>query len=442
MNRNRHNALSLAVVLLALVLLVAGVLGLFRLRFEQGDFYPAYSSLRADPVGTRALYESLGRLPGIQLERSFLPLGELDVSDPGTLFVIGCSPGYLGWRPEADYDRLNLWMSTGGRVVVALNPRSGLIQRASDRVERELQTGEMDPEADDEDEAGETPPEETEASPADSGAADDPDDEEDTPVWLREVEMPWGLGMDRPVPEDLFPHAHLDEDAGESEPEVSLALPEEGVDAGAMTWHGRVVFEPEDPAWQVRYRYRDQPVVVERKVGRGRLVLLADAWPFSNEALLMERHPDLLAGLVGPHRRVVFSEQHLMIRQNRGVMLLMREYHLEGLLLSLVVLAALYIWKELVPWMPVRETTEHPDAVEGKDTQSGFINLLRRNIPPRRLVSTCVDEWEKAADLHGRARGDRRTEIRQLLEQEGPGGTRPGPVTLYNRIRGITLQRK
>ena len=44
---------------LCAVAFVLGVLQLFRLRFEQGDVYPPYSTLRADPLGSMALYERI-----------------------------------------------------------------------------------------------------------------------------------------------------------------------------------------------------------------------------------------------------------------------------------------------------------------------------------------------------------------------------------------------
>ena len=42
-----------------------------QLRFEAGDVYPPYSSLRADPLGAMAFYESLGKIPGISVRRDF-----------------------------------------------------------------------------------------------------------------------------------------------------------------------------------------------------------------------------------------------------------------------------------------------------------------------------------------------------------------------------------
>ena len=44
---------------------------LFRLRFEAGDVYPAYSSLRTDPLGTMAFYESLQRIAGFSVRRDY-----------------------------------------------------------------------------------------------------------------------------------------------------------------------------------------------------------------------------------------------------------------------------------------------------------------------------------------------------------------------------------
>lgn len=52
-------------LLLAIVLLFAfGLVQLFRWRFEAGDVYPPYSSLRTDPMGTQALFESFQAIPG------------------------------------------------------------------------------------------------------------------------------------------------------------------------------------------------------------------------------------------------------------------------------------------------------------------------------------------------------------------------------------------
>jgi len=50
-----------------------GVLYLFNREFTGGDAYPPYSSLRSDPAGAKVLFESLSRLPGVAVSRSYQP---------------------------------------------------------------------------------------------------------------------------------------------------------------------------------------------------------------------------------------------------------------------------------------------------------------------------------------------------------------------------------
>src|SRR5436190_23553842 len=56
---------------------IFGLFELFQLRFETGDVYPPYSSLRADPLGTMALCESLQRVPGLTVRRDYSSSNEL-----------------------------------------------------------------------------------------------------------------------------------------------------------------------------------------------------------------------------------------------------------------------------------------------------------------------------------------------------------------------------
>ena len=66
---------SLLFFLLAFVGFAAGLVHLFHLRFESGDNYPPYSSLRADPLGTKALFESLE--PLVETRRHLQTLSKL-----------------------------------------------------------------------------------------------------------------------------------------------------------------------------------------------------------------------------------------------------------------------------------------------------------------------------------------------------------------------------
>ena len=79
-------------LLLALLLgggFAYGLARLFILRYEVGDVYPPYSSLRADPLGTKALDDALDELPDVEVRRNFKPLPRLRPDGPVTLVYTG-----------------------------------------------------------------------------------------------------------------------------------------------------------------------------------------------------------------------------------------------------------------------------------------------------------------------------------------------------------------
>jgi len=98
---------------------------------ETGEVYPPYSSLRTDPLGAKALYESLDGTPGIAVERLYKDRGVLD--GPGdAMLVLGVEP--VGWsavngKTLEEYEKL---VSRGGRLVIAFLP----VQRTAVSIEK------------------------------------------------------------------------------------------------------------------------------------------------------------------------------------------------------------------------------------------------------------------------------------------------------------------
>jgi hypothetical protein len=76
---------------------------------------------------------------------------------------------------------------------------------------------------------------------------------------------------------------------------------------------------------------------------------------------------------------------------------LARRYRLHGLAVALLVLAALFVWKQAARFLPpAAEWSLREAAVaEGRDSAAGLANLLRRNIPARLILETCFAEWKK-----------------------------------------------
>ncbi len=151
---------------------------------------------------------------------------------------------------------------------------------------------------------------------------------------------------------------------------------------------------PRHSAWTVVSAGR----ILERPYGKGALVLVANADLLSNQSLVQDRASALLARLVGPAQRIIFDESHFGIRDDAGVMVLVRRYGLLGLLAALVTLAALFVWQAAFPLVPLAaETGEAHELQSERTAQSGLSQLLRRGIPPAELMKVCEQEWARVA---------------------------------------------
>jgi hypothetical protein len=89
---------------------------------ETGTAYPEYSSLRFDPMGSMALYESLGKV--IKVDRLYKSRMRSDPGPGTTILVLGVEP--MAWwnlKKEAlkEYEEL---VSKGARLVIAFLPVS------------------------------------------------------------------------------------------------------------------------------------------------------------------------------------------------------------------------------------------------------------------------------------------------------------------------------
>jgi hypothetical protein len=182
-------------------------------------------------------------------------------------------------------------------------------------------------------------------------------------------------------------------------------------------------------------------VVIERAYGKGTIVLASDSWFISNEALVKERTASLLAWLVGTNSSVIFDETHFGIRESPGVAALGRKYRLQGLFAGLLVLAALFIWKNATSLVPPGEgRPERSEAARaGRDSLAGLAGLLRRTIPPDGILAACVAEWKKASR---NSAGDA-----VLVASIAAGETkRPkrgrDPVGAYRQIHKLLAERK
>lgn len=351
----RANSRALTAVLIALAGgFLYGLWRLYELRFAAGDIYPPYSSLRADPLGAKALYESIGAVRGWAVERNYLAIAKVAKKN-ATVLILGQGPFTFEVKSAEELMEFETLASAGARIVIAMLPVS------------RLKSSKNEP----------TPP---------------------TPLEKR-----WGIRFEYIA----RPPGAADEES--SAPGKLSAL--------YFRYEGKVVRE------------------VEKRFGSGSVMLVANSYPFSNEALSTERDTELLARALGSNRLVVFDERHLGMSEDASVMMLARRYRLQGMAATLAVLLALFLWKNSTSFLPRRNEASREDSIEAKDAASGLANLLRRNIPKKTLMKTCLEQWE-ASRYAGRFYPEAKIErVRMAVESA------EDPVQAYREVSKILAER-
>jgi len=178
--------------------------------------------------------------------------------------------------------------------------------------------------------------------------------------------------------------------------------------------------------WHVVRTASDRPVLIERKFGKGSLVLAADGYLTSNQALLYNRDAALLSWLAAPNRRLIFDESHLGVTETGSVVALGRRYRLHAFVAVLLLLAVLFIWKNSSPLVPVPAVEP---AVPSAAQSWGMPHyLLRRAAPPAELITACLSEWRKSLALGPRYSPERLQRVDEAAASERD------PVKAYQAI--------
>lgn len=172
--------------------------------------------------------------------------------------------------------------------------------------------------------------------------------------------------------------------------------------------------------------------VLERNFGAGSIVLLPFVDPLSNQALELERNTPLITSLIGSNRKIVFEESHLGVIESGSVAGLARKYRLQGLYAAVLLLAALFVWKNSTSLLPPLAASPTQNVASAKDQSSGLANLLRRNIPQKDLIGVCLEQWEKSRVRYS---NEKRLQVRAVARRGGD------PVIMYQEIGRILAQR-
>jgi Domain of unknown function (DUF4350) len=369
-----------------------GVSRLIALRLAVGDVYPAYSSLRADPEGTRAFYEALGELSGVTVRRNYEPPGRLRTGPKTALLFLGTHPWSMEHVSRAETQELETAVRSGTRLVVTLVPRAWLEVAPEPTV---------------------TPGSQKSRKKRDSG-----DEDDEVPEGLRGISLPerWGFRIESGEFAEQSPRV-----PARLAPDAAPGLP------ATVPWKGAATIRTQDPAWKVVYRQGTNAVLVERRMGRGSIVLAADSTFVANGALKTARRPGLLVWLLDGCTELVFDETHLGMERRTGIAGLAQRYRLQGLIGGLIFLALLFVWKTAIPFAPASGGSAENAAVTGRRASEGLIAVLRRHVGPRELSRACFSEWTKS---FARSRPELAIELSRSALGENP-------VAAYNRAAAL-----
>jgi hypothetical protein len=335
--------------LIAWVVLIGCLLALlffglqtFRIRLETTDSFPEYSTYRADPKGLKALYESLEATDLLHVGRRLQSSKILPSGENRVLFVAGVQPDREIVSDE-DFQFFQHWLTTGGRLIIALRPEKIL------------------------------PPERTPTPHADQEITND----SSLLLW-RSLIRRWGAVI-VPTSENHSATAHST---------LFGTLPR---------WLGSNSFDLLTTDWRIIAVQGTRNVILERPFDHGSLVLLADSFPLSNEALAVDRNTGFLLWLIEKRDGVLFEETHLGLSEQPGIMTLAQRYGLQGTLVSTVAVLLLFIWKCQYTLVPRTKGQLTRLSVSGSSSDQVFLNLLQRTISRKDLLGVCLETWLKTA---------------------------------------------
>jgi hypothetical protein len=381
----KNKILAYFLVLATIGTFIVVALQTFEVRLETQEGYPVASSFRADARGCRALYESLHRVPGVQTARFLRTFSNLPPADGRSLVIAGVDPQINTLRVQ-DRKSLSAWAESGGTLIIALavdDKNSG-------------QAGSPDYEL--------VVPQKEQRSPSPNLKSTPPSEE----FWIETLQ---GAGV------HVFRHV----DSSARHHFVSRVFATPG------SWLGPLYFRDLQSPWRVVAEADHLPVVIQRSLGRGNVILVADSYLLTNGSLATDRETGFLGWLFRKSSTVLFDESHFGFMENPGVVSLARRYGLESAFFVLLILALFFVWANRYSLVPKSASRSAESLiVPGKGGETVFLNLLRRSLPTKDLLSTCAELWRKGVHDAGKTR-----KLDQLLPTLDP---RSSAVARYNQL--------
>jgi hypothetical protein len=404
--------MGLILIFLAITaVFIAGVYHIFSIRFGHGDIYPHYSSLRSDPMGAKIFFQGLANLPGYTVKRDHSTTLTWEGGKETILFILGLKTGLdhsaLKNPGKQNYKTISTVLSSGSRLLIALHPMAYKLGPIPIRNSSKKDGKKDDPDAE---KKGKVKKDKT------------PEKEADYSLLKK-----WGFNI-HTVKNSQITMAKLSQKTEQPDLPASIKFP------------SYYYFTDLDAGWNVLYTLNNKPVIISRQYGGGTVVLCADSYIFSNEAMMYDRYPGLLSWFVGPANCIYFDESHFGMQHNIGIIDLAYKYRLQGVFITFFLIAGLYIWKNAAHFVPPRDDGNRDTGIKSeKDQLDALVSLLQRYIPSENLIKTCITEWADTSVKVKTLSGSNTPSVKDL---ENLAAMNNRSSLIYNSISKKLIERK
>ena len=384
----------LSIILAGLMLLATlwGIVALFSFRYERGDIYPPYSSLRPDPLGIQVCFETVNALESRNAFRNFEPFDKWNTKRTNATLIISgiqLNPSFISTQKKVhEFRKL---ADQGRRVVITLNPST----RDSDPYENEE---EQEPTEDSE-------PEEA--------------DEEAPPIVFEFDYLPLPPEFDERV-------AYF---------ESKFGIPD-------VAWNSTITFSNVPENWITIASRAEQPVIISQPCENGgELVIVGDSYFLSNQALSEDRNAEAILWIIGNREAIYFDETHHGVMENKGIAYLAKHYGMTPIFATLLAISLLWIWRVSCRLVPIDEVVEGRSysTIEGRNQIDGLCSILGSNLSKHDILQACIKHWR--SDVGGkqpRILKQFEESTQDLPEKIGSADL----VKLYERISNAVRERK
>ncbi|MGK0187899.1 MAG: hypothetical protein ACI9R3_003690 [Verrucomicrobiales bacterium] len=397
-----NKAGTLIIVACLVLFLLGGIYEVFRLRFQAGDTFPEYSTLRADPLGAKAAYDTIDALDNYSLvTRNRENLRFLKVEPDSTLLFAGVTGDWLNETlTPTEFEVLDTAIQKGARCVMTLSGRDNAIGREIEIVE----TGEVEHVTPDEvlereaNRSKKKPINIEAEKPVDDGdkAGAEEDESESQFLGFDAIKERWQFDVGYTTTEDW----DLEEGIAAK---VEVTSPLLGAEITVRSpWR----FAGLGPMWKPVATIAGRPVIMQRPYGKGTLVMCADSWFLSNESLAKYRELGPLLWAVGKRSNLVVDETHHGVQESEGVVGMVARYHLHGVIPGVILLFLLVLWRGSSSLVPSAALSASENAravtVDGIDADSGVVRLMRSGISKQEILRQCYLAWARHPVLRRR----------------------------------------